>query len=77
MGSLNTTPEHTSSDSPAGGRRPRRTKTAAGRRTVPVAGLIAEVLDQHLHRNGLVGEADALVFSAARGGRRVPPTGDR
>jgi integrase len=44
-------------------------KTAAGRRTVPVPGLIAEVLDQHLSRYGLAGEADALVFSAARGGR--------
>jgi integrase len=42
-------------------------KTAAGRRTVPVPGLIAEVLDEHLNRHGLAGEADALVFSAERG----------
>jgi integrase len=44
-------------------------KTAAGRRTVPVPGLIAEVLDGHLNRYGLAGDADALVFSAERGGR--------
>jgi integrase len=44
-------------------------KTAAGRRTVPVPGLIAEMLNNHLHRYGLAGEADALVFSAERGGR--------
>jgi integrase len=44
-------------------------KTAAGRRTVPVPGLIAEILDDHLHRYGLAGKADALVFSAERGGR--------
>jgi integrase len=44
-------------------------KTAAGRRTVPVPGLIAELLDAHLSRYGLTGEADALVFSAPRGGR--------
>jgi hypothetical protein len=50
-------------------------KTAAGRRTVPLPGLIAEVLDQHLRRYGLAGEADALVFSAARGGVCTPPTG--
>ena len=44
-------------------------KTAAGRRTVPMPALIVEVLDGHLHRYGLTGEADALVFSADRGGR--------
>jgi integrase len=44
-------------------------KTAAGRRTVPAPGLIAEILDEHLSRYGLAGEPDALVFSAARGGR--------
>ena len=44
-------------------------KTAAGRRTVPVPGLIAEVLDAHLSRYGLAGEPDALVFSSPRGGR--------
>jgi integrase len=37
-------------------------KTAAGRRTVPMPGLIAEVLDEHLNRYG-------LVSSAERGGR--------
>jgi integrase len=42
-------------------------KTAAGRRTVPVPGLIAELLDAR--RYGRAGEADALVFSAPRGGR--------
>ena len=31
--------------------------------------MIAEVLDEHLNRYGLAGEADALVFSAERGGR--------
>jgi integrase len=44
-------------------------KTAAGRRIVPLPGLIAEVLDQHVDRYGLAGKADGLVFSAARGGR--------
>jgi integrase len=44
-------------------------KTAAGRRTVPMPALIAEVLDGHLNRYRLTGETDALVFSAARGGR--------
>jgi integrase len=44
-------------------------KTAAGRRTVPVPGVIAEVLDGHLNRYGLTGEADTLVFSAEWGGR--------
>jgi integrase len=44
-------------------------KTAAGRRTVPLPGLITDVLDQHLSRYRLAGEADALVFSAPRGGR--------
>jgi hypothetical protein len=44
-------------------------KTAAGRRTVPLPGLIVEVLDQHVSRYGLAREADALVFSAPRGGR--------
>lgn len=44
-------------------------KTAAGRRTVPVPGLIADMLDEHLTRYGLAGEPDALVFSADRGGR--------
>jgi integrase len=44
-------------------------KTAAGRRTVPMPALIAEVLDGHLHRYRLTGETDALVFSAPRGGR--------
>jgi integrase len=43
--------------------------TAAGRRTVPLPGLIAEVLEEHLSRYGLAGEPDTLVFSAARGGR--------
>ena len=37
-------------------------KTAAGRRTVPMPGLIAEALDEHLNRYG-------LVSSAERGGR--------
>jgi integrase len=44
-------------------------KTPAGRRTVPLPSLIAEVLDEHLGRYGLAGEADAWVFSAPRGGR--------
>jgi integrase len=43
-------------------------KSAAGRRTVPVPELIAEILDAHVSRYGLAGEADALVFSAPRGG---------
>ena len=50
-------------------------KTAAGRRTVPLPGLIAKILKEHLSRYGLAGEPDALVFSAARGGRLTPPTG--
>ncbi|HZA75014.1 MAG TPA: tyrosine-type recombinase/integrase [Acidimicrobiales bacterium] len=44
-------------------------KTAAGRRTVPLPGLVAEILGAHLGRYGLAGETDALVLSAARGGR--------
>jgi integrase len=44
-------------------------KTAAGRRTIPLPGLIAEVLNEHVSRYGLAGEARALVFSAPRGGR--------
>jgi integrase len=44
-------------------------KTAAGRRTVPLPGLIAEILDQHLGCYGLASEPNALVFSAPRGGR--------
>jgi integrase len=50
-------------------------KTAAGRRTVPEPGPIAEVLDEHLTRYGLTREPDALVFSAERGGALTPPTG--
>jgi integrase len=53
---------------PVGGDRA-EPKTAAGRRTVPLPGLIAERLDAHLGRHGLAGETDALVFSAPRGGR--------
>jgi hypothetical protein len=44
-------------------------KTAAGRRTVPVPGLIAEILDAHVSRYGHAGETDGLVFSAPRRGR--------
>jgi integrase len=44
-------------------------KTDAGRRTVPLPGLVAELLDQHLERYQLRGDSDALVFTAERGGR--------
>jgi integrase len=44
-------------------------KTDAGRRTVPVPGLVAELLDQHLERYELRRDRDALVFTAQRGGR--------
>ena len=44
-------------------------KTDAGRRTVPLPGLVAELLDQHLDRYELRGDSDALVFTAERGGR--------
>jgi integrase len=44
-------------------------KTDAGRRTVPLPGFVAELLDQHLERYELRGDSDALVFSAERGGR--------
>ena len=44
-------------------------KTDAGRRTVPMPGLVAELLDQHLDRYELRGNSDALMFTAERGGR--------
>jgi integrase len=44
-------------------------KTDAGRRTVPLPGLVAELLAQHLERYELRGDSDALVFTAERGGR--------
>jgi integrase len=44
-------------------------KTDAGRRTVPLPGLVAEMLDQHLARYELAENHDALVFTAERGGR--------
>jgi integrase len=67
MGSLRTTRDRAMVPQVGGDRA--EPKTAAGRRTVPLPGLIAELLDQHLSRYGLAGEADALVFSAPRGGR--------
>ena len=45
-------------------------KTAAGRRTVPLPGLIAEILDEHLGRYGLAGEATP--WCSARAGRAPP-----
>jgi len=60
---------HVLETSPQVGSERAEPKTAAGRRTVPVPGLIAEMLDNHLNRYGLAGNADALVFSAERGGR--------
>ena len=36
---------------------------------MPVPGLIAEVLDDHVNRYGLASYADTFVFSAERGGR--------
>jgi integrase len=44
-------------------------KTDAGRRTVPIPGLVAELLDQHLERYELTENNEALVFTAERGGR--------
>jgi integrase len=44
-------------------------KSDAGRRTVPLPGFVAELLDQHLDRYELTGDSDALVFTAERGGR--------
>jgi hypothetical protein len=44
-------------------------KTDAGRRTVPMPGVVAEMLDQHLERYELTQNHDALVFTAERGGR--------
>jgi integrase len=47
-------------------------KTDAGRRTVPIPGLVAELLDQHLEHYELTADSDALVFTAERGGRLNP-----
>jgi integrase len=44
-------------------------KTAAGRRTVPMPGLVAQLLDRHLDRYTIRGDSDGLVFTAERGGR--------
>jgi integrase len=44
-------------------------KTVAGRRTVPMLGLVVELLGQHLDRYALTGDNDALVITAERGGR--------
>jgi integrase len=50
-------------------------KTAAGRRAVPVPGLIAEMLDNHLSRYELAGDADALGSAPSGAGASTPPTG--
>lgn len=45
-------------------------KTASGRRSVPIPGFLATILDEHLEALGLSRDtSDSLVFTAVRGGR--------